>query len=144
MRFSNTSNDRAGSGRSTVIDKEYSDYRTLTEELELGLAGGHLSGGFATERDWFPEASGRNVHANGRWLVTLATSEAPAVTPDPDAPAAGWLIALEIDHYDHHTNRAIVLAGPWNLHTDKVLYAECPLANPDLDDLLSWLRERAI
>lgn len=147
MRFSNTSDDRAGDGESTIIDKEYSDYRPLAGELGLPLAEGHPTGGFSRERDWFFNAKGRNVHPGGRWLVTLAhagTSDAASIDPDPKAPASGWLIAYEIDPDDRKTNRAIVLAGPWNLHTDKTLNGECPLSDPDLDDLLNWLRTRGI
>lgn len=147
MGFSNTSEDRAGGGRSTIIDKEYSDYRGLAEELGLELNDGHPTGGLSRERDWFFNAQGRDVHPGGRWLVTLAHSDpggASLTDPDPEAPAAGWLIAYEIDPDDRKTNRAIVIAGPWNLHTDKTLFAECPLSDPDLDELVNWLRERGI
>ena len=146
MRFSNTSNDGARSGRSTIIDKEFSNHRELAEAIGLPLTEGHLGVGFSRERDWFFNSRGRNVTPGGRWLVTLAfadTADATSLSPDPQAPESGWLIAHEIAS-SAKTGRAILLAGPWNLHTDKVLYAECPLADPDLDELANWLRERGM
>lgn len=143
MRFSNTSDDRAGNGRRTIIDEEYSDYRVLANELGLGLNDGHPTSGFSRERDWFFNAKGRNVHPGGRWLVTLAHSDPAGVSltdPDPEAPATGWLLAYEINPDDRKTNRVLVLAGPWNLHTDKALFAKCPLSDPDLDELMNWFR----
>lgn len=145
MRLSNTSDGRARSGRSTIIDKEYSDYQKLAEAIGLPLDDGHPTGGFSRERDWFYRSRGRDVAPGGRWLVTLAfadTADATSLNPDPQTPASSWLIAYEIDSGDHKTGRTILLAGPWNLHTDKVLHAEYPLSDPDLDDLVSWLRER--
>ena len=123
MRFSNTSNTQAGDGGSTILDKEVNDYRAIAEEIGLALAEGNPTGGFSSERDWFSNAKGRDIHPRGRWLVTLAHAEADTalLDPDPQAPASGWLIAYEIDPYDSKTNRVIILAGPWNLHTDKVL-----------------------
>ena len=146
MRLSNTSDGRARSGRSTIIDKEYSDYQKLAEAIGLPLDDGHPTGGFSRERDWFYRSRGRDVAPGGLWLVTLAfadTADATSLSPDPQAPESGWLIAYEIAS-SAKTGRAILLAGPWNLYTDKVLYAECPLADPDLDDLVSWLRERGM
>lgn len=135
MRSNNTSHDRAGNGHSTIIDKDYPDYRPLAAQLGLSLADGPPSGGFSHERDWFYNSSGRNVATGGRWLVTLAHSDSDNVAstaPDPGAPATGWLIAYEIDRGDSKTGRVIVLAGPWTLHTDQVLHAECPLSDPNL------------
>ncbi|HIW67863.1 MAG TPA: hypothetical protein H9878_06985 [Candidatus Dietzia merdigallinarum] len=147
MRFSNTSNAHAGDGGSTIIDKEFNDYRVMAEEFGIPLAPDRPTGGFSRERDWFFNAEGRDVHPRGRWLVTLAhadTDDAASLHPDPQAPASGWLIAYEIDSDDRKTNRVIALAGPWTLHTDKVLHSECPLSDPDLDELLSWLRSRGV
>lgn len=129
---------------STVVDMEHADYRALARVLGLTLDTAGPTGGFTNERDWFYYAKGRGAPAGGRWLVTLAypdSMRSSVLLGPPDQPQGGWLVAYEIDHDDKKTNRIIVLAGPWDLRTDGELHDRCRLVDPDLDDLVGWLRD---